>query len=89
MKIESVRIENFRSFRDEAVCLNPYSCPVGANGVGRSTVLTALNLFFRDQYSSGPPARADYFDEVTTQPIRVTVTFDDLREREASPWRSR
>ena len=48
MKIASVRIENFRSFKDETVPLNDYACLVGPNGSGKSTVLTALNVFFRE-----------------------------------------
>ena len=48
MKIESVRIENFRSFEDATVPFNNYACLVGPNGAGKSTVLTALNVFFRE-----------------------------------------
>jgi len=45
MKIESVRIENFRSFKDETIRFDNYTCFVGANGSGKSTVLNALNVF--------------------------------------------
>ncbi len=48
MRIESVRIENFRSFEDATVPFNRYVCLVGPNGAGKSTVLTALNVFFRE-----------------------------------------
>lgn len=47
MKIESVRIENFRSFKDETIYFDDYTCFVGANGCGKSTILNALNIFFR------------------------------------------
>ena len=47
MKIESVRIENFRSFKDETILLDDYACFVGPNGAGKSTVINALNVFFR------------------------------------------
>ena len=80
MTIKSVRIENFRSFQDETIPLNPYSCLVGANGVGKSTVLAALNLSFRDSASSATLIEADYFFRDTTEPIRGTVMFDDLNE---------
>lgn len=82
MKIKSIRIENFRSFRDETVHLNRYSCFVGPNGAGKSSVLAALNVFFREQ--AGAPTDIskltdeDYFNRNTANPIRVTVTFDDL-----------
>ena len=48
MKIESVRIENLRSFKDVTVQLNDYTCLVDPNGAGKSTVLYALNIFFRE-----------------------------------------
>lgn len=43
--IESVRIENFRSFKDETINFGTYTCFVGSNGSGKSTVLNALNVF--------------------------------------------
>ena len=45
MKIDSVRIENFRCFDKATIPLNDYSCLVGPNGAGKSTVLIALNVF--------------------------------------------
>ncbi len=82
MKIKSIRIQNFRSFEDATVDLNRYSCFVGPNGAGKSSVLAALNVFFREQ--SGAPTDIskltdeDYFNKITENPIRITVTFDDL-----------
>ena len=35
MKIDSVRIENFRSFADATISLNDYACLVGPNGAGK------------------------------------------------------
>ena len=48
MKLTEVRIQNFRAFRDETVQFDDYTCLVGPNGCGKSTVLTALNIFFRN-----------------------------------------
>ena len=39
MKIESVRIENFRSYKDETIVLDDYTCFVGPNGSGKLPVL--------------------------------------------------
>ena len=83
MKLKSIRIENFRSFLDETITLNPYSCFVGPNGVGKSSVLAALNVFFREQAPSVDPSKLteeDYFYKDTTKPIRITVTFGVLVE---------
>ncbi|WP_206665095.1 AAA family ATPase [Aeromonas veronii] len=46
MKLESVRIKNFRTFKDETIFFDNYSCFVGPNGSGKSTVMNALNVFF-------------------------------------------
>ena len=84
MKISSVRIQNFRCFSDETVNFNDYSCLVGPNGAGKSTILTALNVFFRE--SEGAPTNLyqlgeeDFHLKDTTNPIRITVTFEDLSE---------
>lgn len=83
MKIESIRIENFRSFRDEIIYLNKYSCFVGPNGVGKSSILSALNVFFHEQAGSATDVNKltdeDYFCKNISDPIRITLTFDDIR----------
>ena len=82
MKIESVRIENFRSFKDETVFLDDYTCLVGPNGGGKSTVLCALNVFFRESENSSTDvvnlSAEDFHQKITDEPIRITVTFVDL-----------
>ena len=82
MKIKTIRIENFRSFQNEIINLNSYSCFVGPNGAGKSNVLCALNVFFREQASSATDVsqltNEDYFSKSTDNPIRITVTFEEL-----------
>ncbi len=82
MKIESVRIENFRSFRDETVYLKDYACLVGPNGAGKSTILTALNVFFRQYKDSKTDLSKlsvdDFHHKNVNDPIRITVTFCEL-----------
>jgi putative ATP-dependent endonuclease of the OLD family len=84
MKIKTIRLENFRSFRDETIDLNRYSCFVGPNGSGKSSVLAALNVFFQEKSSSVTDVSnlpdEDYFCKETDTPIRITVTFDDLNQ---------
>jgi predicted ATPase len=84
MKIKAIRIENFRSFQDETVQLNRYSCFVGPNGAGKSTVLAALNVFFQERTASSTDisrlAEEDYFWRKTANPIRITLTFDELSQ---------
>jgi len=82
MKIKSIRIENFRSFKDETIELDDYTCLVGPNGAGKSNVLNALNVFFRETESSSLDllnlGAEDFHGKDTSKPIRITVTFSDL-----------
>lgn len=88
MKINKLRIENFRSFSDQEFALNRYTCFVGPNGAGKSTVLCALNVFFKEQDSSATDTSKlsdeDFFDRKTDKPIHITVTFDDLSDEAKS-----
>ncbi len=85
MKIESIRIENFRCFKDETILMDDYTCLVGANGVGKSTVLHALNVFFRQskdcQTNLTTLTEDDFHHKNTSKPIRISVTFKDLSNK--------
>jgi putative ATP-dependent endonuclease of the OLD family len=85
MRINNLRIENFRGFKDETVSLDRYCCFVGANGAGKSTVLAALNVFFRQYRDSKTDLSKlsveDFHHKNVDQPIRITVTFTDLSEQ--------
>ena len=49
MKIDSVRIKNFRGYKDETeIKLNDLTVFIGKNDIGKSTVLEALDIFFND-----------------------------------------
>lgn len=82
MKIESVHIENFRSFQNETIFFDDCTCLVGPNGGGKSTVLCALNVFFRETENSTTDvvnlSAEDFHKKNTSTPIRITVTFVDL-----------
>ena len=85
MKIESVRIENFRSYKDETIFLDDYSCFVGPNGAGKSTVFYALNIFFRQYKDSKADlsklTENDFHHKDTQNDIRITVAFNNLSEQ--------
>src|SRR4051794_23650563 len=83
MRLRTIRIENLRAFCDETIPFNDYTCLVGANGAGKSTILTALNILFRENVGSlnlHKLARDDFHRADTTKPIRITVVFGDLSE---------
>lgn len=49
MKIESIKIKNFRSYKEEtAICFDDLTVLVGRNDIGKSTILEALDIFFND-----------------------------------------
>lgn len=85
MKIESVRIENFRGFKDETVEIDDYSCFVGPNGAGKSTILAALNVFFRQYKDSKTDlsklSADDFHHRDVSNPIKITVTFKELSDK--------
>ena len=60
-----------------------YTCLVGANGSGKSTILMALNVFFRN--TSAPSDVINLQDEDfhmkdTSSPIEITCIFSDLSD---------
>jgi putative ATP-dependent endonuclease of the OLD family len=84
MKLCSIRIENFRSFRDETIQLGDYTCLVGPNNHGKSNVLMALNVFFRNTSATSADllslCEEDFHNRETAKPVRITLTFSDLSE---------
>jgi energy-coupling factor transporter ATP-binding protein EcfA2 len=88
MKIEYIRIVNFRGFKDETIYLDDYTCHVGPNGAGKSTILCALNVFFRE-YSDAVTdlsklTEEDFHHKNTGEPIRITICFRNLSEEAKS-----
>lgn len=49
MKIKSLKLKNFRSYREEIIInFNDLTVFVGKNDIGKSTILEALDLFFNE-----------------------------------------
>jgi len=82
MRISSVRIQNLRSFKDQTIDFDSYTCLIGPNGSGKSNVFCALNIFFGEddhsQTSLTVLDEEDFHKKNTTEPIRITVTLKDL-----------
>lgn len=82
MKIQAVHIKNLRAIKEETVHFDDYTCFVGANGAGKSTVLLALNIFFRDGEETSTDVTSlsieDFHQKDSANPIEVVVTFNDL-----------
>jgi len=82
MKIESIEIKNFRAYKHQLIKFDDYSCFVGCNGAGKSTIFHALNLFFRQYKDSQTDlsklTKSDFHHGETEDNIEITVTFSDL-----------
>lgn len=85
MKIESVYIKNFRCFKEETIYFDDYTCLVGANGAGKSTVFSALHVFFRHYKDSQTDLSKlidkDFHHCNTKEPIVIQVSFKDLSDQ--------
>lgn len=80
MKIQSVRIKNFRALKDVTIPFDSVTTFIGPNGAGKSTVLRALDWFF-----NGKPASLTEKDcsfGAADEEIEVQVTFSDLSEKD-------
>lgn len=82
MRLQKIYIRNFRSFQEETITVDDYTCLVGPNGSGKSAVLTALNVFFRDQKEAATDvcnlSDEDFHHKNTREPAIITLTFVDL-----------
>jgi putative ATP-dependent endonuclease of OLD family len=84
MKLTEIRIQNFRSFKDETIYFDDYTCLVGPNGSGKSAVLMALNVFFRENASTVTDVvtltNEDFHHRNIKDPVRVTLAFEELSQ---------
>lgn len=82
MRLSRLRIQNFRCYKDREIGFNDYTCLVGPGGAGKSTVLTALRILFRDSSSSPTDLiclqQEDFHRRDTSVDITITATFTDL-----------
>lgn len=83
MKIQSVRIQNFRTLKDVTIPFDAVTTFIGPNGAGKSTVLRALDWFFNGK--PGSLTEKDCSFGAVDQDIEVQITFSELtgKDREA------
>lgn len=86
MRLTEIRIENFRCFENVSIPMAAYNAFVGPNGVGKSAVLSALNIFFGEATKAVPdPAKIPldcFYGRSPEKPIRITLQFEDLTKEE-------
>lgn len=86
MNIRSVRVQNFRSIRDETLDCSLLTALVGPNGSGKSAFLKAIDLLYS---TSDRISLSDFYNEDPAGDIVITVTFDDLGEEAKRLFESR
>lgn len=80
MKIQSVRIKNFRALKDVTIPFDSVTTFIGPNGAGKSTVLRALDWFFNGK--PGSLTEKDCSFGTKDDDIEVRVTFANLTEKD-------
>ncbi|CNB79751.1 Predicted ATPase [Yersinia frederiksenii] len=80
MKIQSVRVKNFRALADVTIPFDSVTTFIGPNGAGKSTVLRALDWFFNGKL--GALNDKDCSFGTVDEDIEVQVTFSNLTERD-------
>ena len=85
MKIDSVKIKNFRGYADETqILFNDLTVFVGKNDIGKSTILEALDIFFNDGKGVTKIDKSDVnvkLNNEGNQDIEITVIFSELPEK--------
>jgi len=79
MKIKSITVKNFGPLKCVTLPCDPLTILVGKNGVGKSTVLRALNLFYNTNINVD---ERDYYNKETDKDIIINIKFTDLSENE-------
>lgn len=90
MDLKDIQIKNFRCFKDELINFDNYTCFVGANGSGKSTILMALNVFFRNtetQCDVRNLQKEDFFQRNISEPIEIICTFNNLDDEELEEFK--
>ena len=77
MQIQSVHVKNFRSILNESLPCDSLTALVGRNGSGKSSFLSALELFYNPSAKVTPE---DFYAEDVTQDIEIAVTYVCLNE---------
>lgn len=68
MHISSLKIKNYRGVKSDQLEASPFTCIIGENNAGKSTILLATSLFF----SGTSLSKSDFYDE--EEPIEIELT---------------
>ncbi len=82
MKLHSIKVQNFRSYKDEVeVLIDDLTAFVGRNDIGKSTILEALDIFFNENRGAIKLDKDDINKSALKEgnnDIYISATFTDL-----------
>jgi len=82
MRIKKLKLENFRSYKEEAVFeFGNLTTFVGKNDIGKSSILEALDIFFNESKGTIKIDSNDvskFAKDAGIDEIKITVVFDEL-----------
>jgi len=73
MQLEEVRVKNYKGLSDVTVPLSPFSCIIGENNAGKSSLLQSLLLLIDGKKIPHPGC---YFDP--DQPVEISLTIGSI-----------
>ncbi|KKL74408.1 hypothetical protein LCGC14_2065190 [marine sediment metagenome] len=85
MKIKEINIKNFRGIEDLSLTISNFTVLIGKNGVGKSSILHALNFFKEQKYKL---KIQDYYKCDLSKKIEVSLTFFNLSEVEKDEFQN-
>lgn len=74
MYISNVRITNYRGIKSDKFESSPFTCAIGENNSGKSTLLLAISLFF----SGTSLSSHDFYD--VDENIEIVLTFSSIED---------
>lgn len=86
MKIKQIKIKNFRSLKNIEIKANDILALVGRNNSGKSNVLKALELFFKN--SSSLISKESFYNKNDDETISISLTFEleDWEKEKLNSW---
>ena len=90
MKLDKIRIENFRSIKKAELVFYDIVSLIGPNNAGKSNIIDAIKYILGKTYPTYSRIRyEDFHNRNTDSPIYVYLRFKDLTEEERKPFRKR
>ena len=88
MRIESIRIQNYKTFGPEGITFQVGNLVafVGENSVGKSNILEALDIFFN--FTIAKVTSEIFHQNNVNNNIEIEIGFYDLNEKEKKTFRS-